>query len=235
MGCDIHLYVEKRHGSQWERAEQMIVNDLGHLSGEPVMRFGRWYDGRNYDLFAILADVRNGHGFAGVDTGDRLVPIASPRGIPADCSPSVKKSYDEWDSDGHSHSWFTLRELLDYDWTQVAVKRGTVTAVIYEEWKRLKAWEPCPKEYSGGVSGGNVMHVTEEEMNYLINAIAKDVDRRDLSAAIATRMANVYTRIQWTEPYSERVGSWWTQTMPRLLAAAKGDYDSVRIVFWFDN
>lgn len=27
----------------------------------------RWYSGRNYDLFAMLADVRNGRGFAGFD------------------------------------------------------------------------------------------------------------------------------------------------------------------------
>jgi len=29
---------------------------------------------RNYDLFAILANVRNGHGFAGIKTGGGIRP-----------------------------------------------------------------------------------------------------------------------------------------------------------------
>lgn len=36
---------------------------------------------RDYFLFGVLANVRNGHGFAGVDTGDPVDPISEPRGV----------------------------------------------------------------------------------------------------------------------------------------------------------
>lgn len=39
---------------------------------------------RHYQLFAVLADVRNGYGFAGVQTGEPVKPIAKPRGLPPD-------------------------------------------------------------------------------------------------------------------------------------------------------
>lgn len=47
------------------------------------------YHDRNYDVFGMLADVRNGSGFAGVDTGDGFVPIDVPRGLPDDLSAEV--------------------------------------------------------------------------------------------------------------------------------------------------
>jgi hypothetical protein len=48
---------------------------------------------RNYDVFAILANVRNGRGFAGVVTGGGFNPIAMPRGLPPDVSPEVLREY----------------------------------------------------------------------------------------------------------------------------------------------
>ena len=56
MGCDIHMMakVQQDNGS-WKNA--------GEIDGN-----------RNYDLFAILANVRNGHGFAGIKTGGGIRP-----------------------------------------------------------------------------------------------------------------------------------------------------------------
>ena len=47
-------------------------------------------------LFAILAGVRNGYGFAGCDTGDGFRPIAPPRGLPGDVSPEVAEEARRW-------------------------------------------------------------------------------------------------------------------------------------------
>ena len=62
MGCDIHAGIEVHDGNGWKAVKF------------PNPYFGRWEDeerethrlpfGRNYDAFAILADVRNGVGFA---------------------------------------------------------------------------------------------------------------------------------------------------------------------------
>jgi hypothetical protein len=87
------------------------------------------YNGRNYDLFAILADVRNGYGFAGSYTGEGFKPISEPKDIPSDVSVEVEKASENYGIDGHSHSWFTVKELNDYDWEQETV---TLRAGWYE-------------------------------------------------------------------------------------------------------
>lgn len=45
---------------------------------------------RHYDVFSILADVRNGYGFAGVVTSSGFNPITSGRGIPDDLSEEIR-------------------------------------------------------------------------------------------------------------------------------------------------
>lgn len=60
------------------------------------------YEGRSYELFALLAGVRN---------YDYVTPIHSPRGVPSDVSETVRKIIDRWGVDGHSHSYFTVAEL----------------------------------------------------------------------------------------------------------------------------
>lgn len=62
------------------------------------------YDGRWYELFSILADVRN-------YSGNK--PISEPRGIPEDSCIQIKKEYEDGCYDWHSASYFTLKELLD--------------------------------------------------------------------------------------------------------------------------
>jgi hypothetical protein len=66
-----------------------------------------YYDGRNYQLFSILADVRGDYS-----------PIVEPRGIPEDASTGYKYMCDRWDGDAHSHSYYTLTELLNVDWEE---------------------------------------------------------------------------------------------------------------------
>jgi hypothetical protein len=131
MGCDCHFYVEKWTSSnnyegprdlsedrnqklnevledtpthfRWVSADKW-VNDDGNWE---VPYNSEYYRGRNYGLFSILADVR-GH----------QVPIDKARGIPDDASTGYKYICEQWDGDGHSHSYFTLEELLEVDWCQ---------------------------------------------------------------------------------------------------------------------
>lgn len=93
MGCDIHFFVELRtgaapHGWEAEGAE------------------GAFYEGRDYLLFAHLADVRN---------PGEVDPITEPRGLPHDMSNFVR-DYMGIDGDLHSYSYLTLTELLAHDW-----------------------------------------------------------------------------------------------------------------------
>jgi hypothetical protein len=123
-------------------------------------------DSRNYSLFAILADVRNGSGFAGVDTGDRVEPISEPRGIPEDASAEVQKYMGHMGVDGHSHSYHTLRDLKAYDWDAPITYRGYVKALDYIDmkergWPEDKTVRP-PGEISGGISGSGIVCFTPD-------------------------------------------------------------------------
>lgn len=69
MGTDIHAVFQKRDGDKWV---DVLCN---------------WDQSRHYFLFAWLADVRNGFGFAGVPTHEPVKPILGKetwRGLPAD-------------------------------------------------------------------------------------------------------------------------------------------------------
>lgn len=82
MGCDIHIYVERKHKGKWV---------MSHEGPKPAKE-------RNYARFANLAGVR----------GDG----PAPKGLPIDVSESVDMHADLWGSDGHSHSWLTLDEAI---------------------------------------------------------------------------------------------------------------------------
>lgn len=185
MGCDIHLYVEILNGDRWE-----------HVPGE-------FWDDRSYDAFAILAGVRNSHGF---------VPIAPPRGLPADVSPEVKRFSDGWDIDGHSHSYHTLKQLLAYDWTQVGRKTGIIALEEYKNWSSYRKRRGySPYVYCAEIGGGGVKVVDED--------------------AVDTEGAT-HVRARWDEPYNRCAAGFLFELMPKLWRL--GRPEDVRIVFWFD-
>ena len=71
------------------------------------------WSGRNYDLFAFLADVRNDGG---------ITPLDEPRSRPKDASDSYLWACSAWGENSHSHSWFILEELLKVDrsfWSKI--------------------------------------------------------------------------------------------------------------------
>lgn len=195
---------------------------------------GDFYNGRNYDLFAILANVRNGRGFAGIKTGGGFVPISEPRGIPTDASPQVARRSDGYGIDGHSHSWLTLREILEFDWTQVSHKQGYTGLRAYATWYPKKG--RSPSSYSGGVFGNSVRYITVDDMDGLVK------EWRDLDAAgrlaMERKHSSVYVLAEWDETYATAAGDeWWKQTVPSLLkmCGPLTAADDVRIVFFFDN
>ncbi|MCY9186471.1 hypothetical protein [Bacillus halotolerans] len=124
MGCDIHAFVEvKRYPYQdrnrsngvWISADKWTVNEDHIFYPEDyeerfhVDDHDSIYRGRNYHLFSILAGVRNYRG---------LTPISSPKGLPKDVCIEIKNESDFFASDGHSHSYLTLKELLQYNWDE---------------------------------------------------------------------------------------------------------------------
>lgn len=133
MGCDIHMFLERKTSGnnyqgprdiqldrnakieeiiegipveeRWVSADTWEIDDNGYWVVSKIL--GPNSDNRNYYLFAILADVRNDGSIESIDY---------PRGIPHDCSSGYSYMTKQWGSDGHSHSYFTLKELLEVDW-----------------------------------------------------------------------------------------------------------------------
>lgn len=100
MGCDIHAYKEKFINGKWQTADVWEPYDYGEEKGQDVP-FSKRFHGRNYNLFGLLAGVRNRQGDVQL----------TPRGIPFDVSPEVQAENERWDADGHSHSYLYLHEL----------------------------------------------------------------------------------------------------------------------------
>ena len=116
MGCDIHARVEVRENGVWKEI------DPGFPSEHPEWgkRCNPVWDFRVYGAFAVLAGVRN---YSAVE------PISQPRGLPADTS---CKDLDDYNL--HSASWYTLDELLKFDWNKPCedrrVSRQTASGLI---------------------------------------------------------------------------------------------------------
>lgn len=200
MGTDIHLAAEYYQEGRWH---------LAHIE-LPCYR--------NYRAFAILADVRNGYTFAGFDTGDPVIPISYPRGLPDDMSEELRAlldnedEEDDWQLDqedltsildeeeqhhlwlgDHSFSWVTLQELLDYDLDQPVSLRGMVSPEAARLWHENR--EP-PAVVAGYSSQPDWVH------------------------------------LEWTRPLRESAS-----LISDLIDALTplGDPPHVRLVFGFDN
>lgn len=250
MGADIHLWVEKNTNGKWDTTKGMNVSDLNwyqsmlvenkgkgeasqynHLSEEYLLErveeakkpVDDWlYSGRNYNLFAILANVRNGRGFAGIKIGEGYNPISMPKGVPSDASSTYQKEVEDWNGDGHSHSYFTLKELKEYDWNQATVLYGVVPEDYYKE---LKESGESPTSYAGGVSGKDIEVVSEEQMEIILSGLIE----RDESI-------KYYVRMQWGVTYKDVAQGFYEDSIKALeeLSESKNQ-DDVRIVFFFDN
>lgn len=254
MGCDIHMWAEinrknKDNTYRWEMVGNIFKNPY-YQKDDPSTKFvyedgdvsennyplcDRPWDLRNYDLFAILADVRNGHGFAGVDTGDGFIPIAPPRGVPEDASLAYKKEVEKWQGDGHSHSYFSVRELASYDWHGLRTKhRGYVNPKEYE-WFQRKG-KPT-KGFCAGVDGANVVKISNEQMEQLNNPVLRilNVDKTKPIMEF-DKNKSYYTLVEWEESYYDSCVNFVDKTIPALQALfKKTNVQDVRIVFFFDN
>ena len=121
MGCDIHLFAEKKvkcwNGEEiWISAEKWSPSlDYRIEKDYPIVEIDRedrfYSQGRNYNLFCALCGVRSGQ-FTGEPTR-----ICDPKGLPEDVSELVLQQSEKYGLDGHSHSWNTYKEIVEFDWS----------------------------------------------------------------------------------------------------------------------
>lgn len=262
MGCDIHLLVELRstykgEAGKWERVLPPPAyretpwqvargkEEWAELSPWSAVGWAtRWYAGRNYRLFAMLADVRNGRGFAGVQTGDGFTPIAQPKGWPTDPGPEVAAfiaasradvCYPVPDGDvypgDHTPSWLTLRELDAYDWTGQTTRQCGVISLLEYAARRERGDATEPASYCGDISGPGIVTIDEPDAEARLRGagIVEVGDQR------------MHVRAWWETTYADAAGDFYTRVLPglRSLVRPSGDFittpDDIRIVFNFDS
>ena len=129
MGCDIHMVAQVKQDGNWQTVDRLSIS-------------------RCYDLFAILAGVRNGCGFSGVPTGDGFSPIDRPRGLP----PDFDGTSEDHGLGYHSFSWLSLRELQECDLTRTTRKYRWI-----ESKQRMKALPPQTYRQCVGLAWDNLL------------------------------------------------------------------------------
>jgi hypothetical protein len=202
MGCDIHTVAQIFKDGEWRTAEHRVADDE-----------------RNYDTFAVYANVRNGSGFAGCDTGVGWRVIAEPRGLPEGFHMWEETHHGTWMGD-HSYSWLLLPEIqkaFDGYEGQTYEVHGVLERGEYE---KTIAQGKRPTEWCGMTSGPSVLVVEEKSV-------------KDGTAP------SRYTHVQcaWKVPAQDRL-----RTMKAQLEELKWlpeEYevspDQVRLVFGFDS
>jgi hypothetical protein len=186
MGTDIHSRVEvflpRYQGSpRWVMIEDELFDagwPEGRMTCEP-------FGDRNYTLFALLANVRNGYGFV----------------------------------DMHSHTWFTLRELLEpnplYD--QPLTRRGVIPGEAYEH---LRDNGGTPSGWSGSVAGPGLLTVTIPEYEAGIRGERQTYVEYIWEDSLRDSCQQFHQDIQVLKKYADE---------------NEHAYDDVRVVLAFDN
>ncbi len=221
MGTDIHMYVERK------------LTDIGKWKYTPM---DVWED-RNYDVFAMLANVRNGHGFAGVPTSSGFEILAEPRGMPVDASEHVRTERS-WD---HTPSWLLLKEILDAErhgyFDKVSTHVGVIPlvgevspfpwrSISYVSW--LASGRGKPASASSSVFGKNVITVDEDEAQRLI--------AKGYVGPTPESPTVYYVAISWTSTYRDSAKRFlaWIHDSVCPLGQDVGEH-RVRLVFGFDS
>lgn len=217
MGTDIHGVLQVREADRWRSIAE-------------------GFSDRNYNAFAILANVRNGRGFAGVETGEEFKPIAEPRGYPADFERDgddhpVPKGF-KWDREwrfeedsptqwmgDHSHSWITAADLESVEWQKGRRGYGVLRIA---EFRALGGIGKEPASYCGDVWGQNCITIPAEEV--LDN-------EEELHPGKA-----IYVRTWWEESYHAAFGERF-MAFVRMMQDMGKSYgrENVRFVFGFDS
>lgn len=225
MGCDIHIVIQRQDADgRWREVPYQRI--YRYPGAAPAVDGSTCapdvFLNRNYDLFAVLANVRNGVGFAGIQMGEGWPSLAAGRGLPPDFAADgilSNPAYpDEPRSLGdHSFTWVGLDELQTFPWDATeSWLYGVVAASVYET---FKATREAPDSYSGGVSGPGIQ--------------VYEPDDYEAAKAAETLCPRPYVRIGWAETAREATYDWPGTVLPWLETLADGR--PLRLVLGFDS
>lgn len=261
VGCYIYLSVEvAKPGSRFEFDLQVAYD--AELEGRPedqarivqlttptwtLLHPGRvlvdppgsrWQIRRNYNLFAILANVRNGPGPYSACAQLESFPL---RGKPTDMSAALQIHATDPSSFGylgeHSFSYLSLADIDQFDWTKQAACVGYLPvsrqAYAYDRDRLLTfyEWHAIGRNAPGLVH----QHTDNQHVLEIAEALELRLDRPKIAEAYKPNMARV--RITWSQSYAEIAKDFlqFCERRLRPLADQARSPHAVRIVFGFDS
>jgi hypothetical protein len=292
MGCDIHLYAEMievvetgdisvgrpisvRDGDGFKRISEgsggtstrrwvsVCPLEEDGSDEEVYLQMDSPYHGRNYMLFAWLADVRN------TTYGD--VPVLSePRGLPIDVSEEIRKLSNQIGIDGHSHSWYLVSEILeamkkeifvpmetyvdkgeegddkyqkllnDVDTKYIELDFGRQHEIKCEDTLRMALRMQLLEWREEGLSTAEVHERASvyekdftQKMRETTNTFRVPIDRKGIIDSYCGWSAKGFVH-RWAQPLNDSIVQ-FKQAMDRLIEETKMQPNDLRIVFWFDN
>jgi hypothetical protein len=259
MGTDIHLICEVKENGNWRPNEDKIFPNPDYhwlkekIEEDPDYKVPKFWeddlenefksnpeDGRWYDKFSILANVRNGYGFAGVKTGSGFNYMSDYRGFPDDTDPNFVEQNREWT---HSHTWVGLEDFKNFDWDARTFKDGVIKLSEYKKLRNplVKHNTETPESWSGGVGGGNTITITSEEADEVLKGTKQFLTREPNEWADETEGTtkhvdewDVYVEYSWAIKYSEWFDNFiknWVKPIEELGEK----YEDVRVVMSFDS
>lgn len=241
MGTDIH--------GVFQRYDERERNwyDVGYIN---------WPEDRHYQLFAVLAGVRNGYGFAGVITGEVVPPIAPRRGLPPDfemdyhdhpTSPEcMAPDRREWWLADHPLEGRTAPDGIDaYKTSYWYADPSSIVANDCGIWmgdhswswltgEEMLAWfETAPVVVQTGV----VPRAVYEQWDKLTRpkeyyAGISGPNIRVIPEAYVGKLDIKYTDVQvtWEQPLKEELGYFFAE-----IQRMQDQYGKIRYVFGFDS
>lgn len=209
MGCDIHMYVERKVNGKWCNADYFVSNpdwEPDEWGRAPKEKFYHvpLYDGRNYALFATLANVRN---YGNTDY------ISEPKDLPDDASEFVKSEWETWEFDGHSASWLTLQELLKFHEERHPLKRR---GMLSPEQQEALDDGILPEHWCQGTNQSGYEFREWEEDNDILVPLINELKKR---------CNDLYMIYDFA----------WDSSNEVMRNSAYRKAADIRIVFWFDN
>lgn len=182
MGIRIHLFVEtwNKDNLHWESVDKWNTEDKDDLYVEYENRF---YQGEYYSVYALLAGVNNYY---------NIEPISQPRGLPINVSKEVRTASRQWEGAAHTRSYFTLKELLDYDWN-TPIQEGAY--MFNDQWTRF---------YES---------IKTDSPNYDL--------RFPCAQGIGESMRNSFTWHKWEIPAKAAADDFYEKVIPRLKDLGK--------------
>ena len=203
-----------------------------HQNGANVPYTAQPYHGRDYDLFAVLADVRNdGRGWTPL--------IEENRGVPEDASEGWLQFVDDWGYDLHSKSWFTLAELRQFitegrfDQTITRTNRSVATL----DYIALRDHGTLPTSWAAWATG----EVTKEAFDRMTLQEQQEHLAKPWSSVSgvswdephigAERFERFFKSVESLAKFAPYAEPWQNRREP----APPCDENRVRLVFGFDN